>query len=150
MCLFSLGHVSPNTATALGRSNTDDYHLWDKYKVSASHLHTTLGVSPYRHGLAEPGSTFRLPLVSRMHNSNWNGQQLVPSEWVALSNTDQGLLEDSPFYYGHIWFSKSCSAESNDFFALGHYGQLIYVSKAKSISLMAKFVIRLRCFFPLP
>ena len=67
-----------------------------------------------------------------LKQGEWNGQQLVSSEWVAQATRDSGLLKDAPFYYGYMWWGKNCGGRA-DFFADGDYGQLIYVSPTKNL-----------------
>jgi CubicO group peptidase (beta-lactamase class C family) len=68
-----------------------------------------------------------------LNDGNWNGNQIVPEEWAAVSTQDNGLIKDAPIYYGYMWWGKRCAPESPDFFALGNYGQFVYVSPAKDL-----------------
>ena len=68
-----------------------------------------------------------------LNGGNWNGQQIVPSEWATVSTQDNGLIQDAPIYYGYMWWGKRCNPESHDFYALGNYGQFVYVSSAKNL-----------------
>jgi CubicO group peptidase (beta-lactamase class C family) len=68
-----------------------------------------------------------------LNGGNWNGAQIVPSEWVAVSTQDNGLIQERPLYYVYMWWGKPCSPDSHDFFALGNFGQFIYVSTAKNL-----------------
>ncbi len=67
-----------------------------------------------------------------LNQGEWNGQQLISPQWVAEATRDSGLLQDAPFYYGYMWWGKSCNGRA-DFFADGDHGQLIYVSQAKDL-----------------
>ncbi len=67
-----------------------------------------------------------------LKQGNWNGQQLIPRQWVAQATQDSGLLKDAPFYYGYMWWGKNCDGRA-DFFADGDHGQLIYVSQGKGL-----------------
>jgi CubicO group peptidase (beta-lactamase class C family) len=68
-----------------------------------------------------------------LNSGNWNGKQIVPTEWVAESTQDNGLLQGHPLYYGYMWWGKHCNPDSRDFFALGNFGQFIYVSTTKNL-----------------
>lgn len=68
-----------------------------------------------------------------LNEGNWNGQQILPSEWVSLSTQDHGLLEDAPYGYGYMWWVDPCHDQGKNFFALGNYGQFIYVSPEKNL-----------------
>lgn len=68
-----------------------------------------------------------------LHGGDWNGTQVVPSNWVAASLQDNGMIEDEQFYYGYMWWGERCNPESQDFFAQGNFGQYIYISPAKDM-----------------
>lgn len=68
-----------------------------------------------------------------LNGGNWNGRQVVPAEWVMNSTADNGLIQDAPIYYGYMWWGEKCNPESHDFFALGNFGQFVYVSTAKNL-----------------
>jgi len=57
----------------------------------------------------------------------------VPSDWVTISTQDNGLLLDRPLYYGYMWWGERCNPDSHDFFAIGNFGQFVYVSAAKDL-----------------
>ncbi|MCU0485311.1 MAG: beta-lactamase family protein [Anaerolineales bacterium] len=63
----------------------------------------------------------------------WDGAQIVPADWVAVSTRDNGLILDAPIYYGYMWWGEKCNPDSQDFFALGNFGQFIYISPAKNL-----------------
>lgn len=69
-----------------------------------------------------------------LNNGNWDGSQIVPSDWVAASTQDSHLFPSiAPVYYGYMWWGARCNPGSHDFFALGNHGQFIYVSPAKKL-----------------
>jgi CubicO group peptidase (beta-lactamase class C family) len=68
-----------------------------------------------------------------LNGGSWNGQQVVPAEWVAQSTGDNGLIQDAPIDYGYMWWGKKCSPDSRDFLAMGNFGQFIYISPAKNL-----------------
>jgi len=68
-----------------------------------------------------------------LNAGNWNGTQIVPSDWVRISTQNNGLLLDRPLYYGYMWWGERCNPDSHDFFAIGNFGQFVYVSTAKDL-----------------
>jgi len=68
-----------------------------------------------------------------LNGGKWNGKQIVPADWAAKSTRDNGLLLDPQLYYGYMWWGKRCDPNSHDFFALGDFGQFVYVSTAKNL-----------------
>ncbi len=65
-----------------------------------------------------------------LHNGSWNGEQLIPADWVAQStqiDTDDG----SVWNYQYQWWLVT--EDGGDFTALGHQGQFVYVNPAKNI-----------------
>jgi CubicO group peptidase (beta-lactamase class C family) len=64
-----------------------------------------------------------------LNDGNWNGVQIMPSEWVAESTSSNGLVP----YYGYFWWVPPCSADSREYMALGNHGQFIFVSPEKSL-----------------
>lgn len=64
-----------------------------------------------------------------MNNGNWNGQQLVPKQWVTQSLTTETSHGGVSYYKYQWWFPTSLG----DFTAQGFLGQYIYVNPAKKI-----------------
>jgi CubicO group peptidase (beta-lactamase class C family) len=64
-----------------------------------------------------------------LNEGNWNGAQIVPSEWVAESTSTNGLVP----HYGYFWWLPACSPGSHEFLALGDHGQLVFVSPGKNL-----------------
>jgi CubicO group peptidase (beta-lactamase class C family) len=68
-----------------------------------------------------------------LHNGNWNGEQIIPAQWVKDSVTPDAphLLpgpnpqSDSVFGYGYQWWIPE--QPQGDFMAIGIYNQFIYV-----------------------
>src|SRR5512139_3832944 len=51
-----------------------------------------------------------------LNNGNWNGNQIVPADWTAVSTQDNGLNpENDPVYYGYLWWGERCNPDSHDF-----------------------------------
>lgn len=69
-----------------------------------------------------------------LNGGEWNGKQIVPAEWVKQSTqSDLGRALDEKISYGYMWWEMTRSGEANDFFALGNFGQFIYVSPFKNL-----------------
>jgi len=68
-----------------------------------------------------------------LHGGNWNGEKIIPAEWVEESTTDNGMIQDASIFYGYMWWGKRCNTESNDFLATGYFGQYIYVSPSSNL-----------------
>lgn len=74
-----------------------------------------------------------------LHHGFWNGQQIVPRDWVEASLTPDAphlLPGDNPHSYwvlgyGYHWWLLDGS--DGDYLALGIYGQAIYVNPAANI-----------------
>jgi CubicO group peptidase (beta-lactamase class C family) len=64
-----------------------------------------------------------------LNGGNWNGQTIVPNEWVKLClkpNDEKGAAD----YYNRQWW---IGPKEGDFAAIGHLGQYIYVLPAKNL-----------------
>jgi len=76
-----------------------------------------------------------------LRGGRWNGQQVVPADWVAASTRpdpaltvgeyypDDFVFADGRGYYGYLWWGMR-RADGYDFAAVGNHGQLLYVSPA--------------------
>jgi len=82
-----------------------------------------------------------------LNNGNWNGEQVIPANWVADSTqVDQATLNDSYYanemgqilkndlqgYYKYMWYGFF-KGDGYDFAAEGDHGQFIYVSPDKKL-----------------
>jgi CubicO group peptidase (beta-lactamase class C family) len=83
-----------------------------------------------------------------LNGGQWNGKQVIPSEWVAdATQVDpalqragyypdemgQTLFNDLHGYYKYMWYGFFRGQDSHDFAAVGDHGQFIYVSPAKNL-----------------
>ncbi len=65
-----------------------------------------------------------------LHEGNWNGEQIIPSEWVKRSTTIQNDSRDSQGYpYAYQWRVL----KSGSYFAKGVLGQYIYINPTKKV-----------------
>jgi CubicO group peptidase (beta-lactamase class C family) len=73
--------------------------------------------------------------LAMVRGGAWQGQQIIPGDWVRASTTPHvsaadinGPLKDGPLDYGYLWWlpsQKRGSEWSRSFLAFGNYGQFI-------------------------
>ncbi|HSF82198.1 MAG TPA: serine hydrolase [Anaerolineales bacterium] len=75
-----------------------------------------------------------------LHSGNWNGEQVIPAEWVLASTREDPKVDRSEYYgdldvrepldgyYKYMWWGLPRRGGAYDFSALGNLGQFIYVS----------------------
>lgn len=83
-----------------------------------------------------------------LEDGNWNGIQVVSSEWVDESTGLDTATHNSNYYanefgqqiyaagggyYQYMWYGRLREGEQADFFAEGDHGQIIYVSPARRL-----------------
>ncbi len=70
-----------------------------------------------------------------LHQGNWNGQQIVPAAWIRAA-TSPASAHNRPgknkFGYGFQWWLAP-DARPGEFFAVGVYGQYIYINQPENI-----------------
>jgi len=83
-----------------------------------------------------------------LHNGNWNGVQVVPSEWVAeATQADTSvdyvnyyphdfIFKNGQGYYKYMWWGIQHDEQNYDFMALGNHGQIIYISPQKNLIIL--------------
>ena len=62
-----------------------------------------------------------------LHNGKWNGKRIVSEDWVRAA-TGAEVATDSAFYHGYRYFWWLDVNRPGRFYALGKYGQYIYVA----------------------
>ena len=62
-----------------------------------------------------------------LHNGEWNGRRIISEDWVRES-TGADPATDSAYYHGYRYFWWIDVERPGRFFALGKYGQYIYVA----------------------
>lgn len=134
-------YVSINThvlgmviTAATGRTITDymQEKLWtpmgmehDAYwLIDGSGMEMVLGgLNATLRDFAKIGSLF-------LHKGNWNGSQIVPTDWVRVSTTPDAphLMPggDGYFGYGYQWWIPP--GDEGEFMAMGVYNQNIYIN----------------------
>lgn len=67
-----------------------------------------------------------------MQGGEWNGEQIIPADWIALStaaSAPEPDLDKTNVDYGYQWWVPKGSKENgDDFFAVGIYEQYIYIN----------------------
>jgi CubicO group peptidase (beta-lactamase class C family) len=66
----------------------------------------------------------------------WNGQQIVPIDWVAASTEPSAPTATGAEQYGLQWWMAP-DAPEGEFYARGIYGQYIYVNRALNVVIAA-------------
>lgn len=66
----------------------------------------------------------------------WNGQQIVPVDWVAASTEPSAPTAPGAEQYGLQWWMAP-DAPAGEYYARGIYGQYIYVNRAKGVVIAA-------------
>ena len=67
-----------------------------------------------------------------LQNGRYNGQQIVPAEWVAASTAPSAPTAEGQIGYGYQWWLPA-DAQPGEFFAAGIYGQYIYVDQMRGV-----------------
>jgi CubicO group peptidase (beta-lactamase class C family) len=62
-----------------------------------------------------------------LHNGEWNGRRIVSKEWVRAA-TSAETATDPAYYYGYRFLWWRDVERPGRFYALGKYGQYIYVA----------------------
>jgi CubicO group peptidase (beta-lactamase class C family) len=62
-----------------------------------------------------------------LHNGEWNGRRIISEDWVRAS-TGADPATDSAYYHGYRYFWWLDVERPGRFYALGKYGQYIYVA----------------------
>lgn len=117
-------------------------------------VHLESGLNATALDLAKFGQLF-------LDRGNWQGEPVVPAEWVRSSNGPQGARRDpawfrfydgrgwgrvfatGKYFYKHLWWGYEAAADEYDFFAMGVLGQHIYVSPRRGV-----VIVRLSERFP--
>ena len=66
----------------------------------------------------------------------WNGQQIVPIDWVAASTEPSAPTAPGAEQYGLQWWMAP-DAPAGEFYGRGIYGQYIYINRAKGVVIAA-------------
>ncbi|MEP3441865.1 MAG: serine hydrolase [Sulfitobacter sp.] len=67
-----------------------------------------------------------------LQNGYYNGQQIVPANWVAASTVSSAPTAHDAIGYGYQWWVPQ-GAPEGEFMARGIYGQYIYINRARGV-----------------
>jgi CubicO group peptidase (beta-lactamase class C family) len=99
----------------------DPYYLTDGYGVAFVLGGLNLTTRDY----ARFGEMFR-------QDGMWNGQQIVPADWIAASTRPSAPTAPGKEQYGYQWWMAPDATEG-EYYARGIYGQYIYIDKARGV-----------------
>ena len=93
----------------------------------------TCGLDPQ--GYCDGGNGFQMSVLDMaklgqlfLQNGVWEGEQVVPADWVEEATTTQFKRNSGSADYGYQWWVRTFGAERYPaFFAQGHFGQYIFV-----------------------
>lgn len=99
----------------------DPYYLTDGYGVAFVLGGLNLTTRDY----ARFGEMFR-------QDGMWNGQQIVPADWVTASTRPSAPTAPGNEQYGYQWWMAP-DATKGEYYARGIYGQYIYIDTARGV-----------------
>ncbi|WP_421701632.1 serine hydrolase domain-containing protein [Aliiroseovarius sp.] len=67
-----------------------------------------------------------------LDGGRWNGQQIVPEDWVTASTTPSAPTAPGKLQYGYQWWVPK-DAREGEFFGIGVYGQYVYVDRPRGV-----------------
>lgn len=65
-------------------------------------------------------------------NGMWEGQQIVPADWIAQSTIPSAKTQPDEFGYGYQWWIP-VGSDAGQFLARGIYGQYIYIDQTRNV-----------------
>ncbi len=68
-----------------------------------------------------------------LQDGAWNGEQIVPADWVAASTLPSAKTKDGQIGYGYQWWVPVGAIPGEEFLGRGIYGQFIYINKPAGI-----------------
>lgn len=71
-----------------------------------------------------------------LQNGMFEGQQVVPADWIAASTVASAPTQPGSTGYGYQWWSPA-DAREGEFFARGVYGQYIYIDQPKGVVIIS-------------
>ncbi len=67
-----------------------------------------------------------------LQNGMYDGQQIVPADWVAASTVPSANTSEGALHYGYQWWMPKDPREG-EFFGIGVYGQYIYINRPAGV-----------------
>lgn len=74
---------------------------------------------------------------------NWQGQQIVPADWIDASTRPSANTAEGATGYGYQWWVPVGATPGEEFFARGIYGQYIYIDRARNVVIAVNSADRL-------
>lgn len=71
-----------------------------------------------------------------LQNGDYNGQQIVPADWIAASTVPSAPTEPGKIGYGYQWWIP-VGAHEGEFFGRGVYGQYLYIDQSRNVVIVA-------------
>lgn len=71
-----------------------------------------------------------------MNDGTWQGQQIVPADWLRASTVPSAPTRPGEQQYGYQWWMQP-DAPDGEFFARGIYGQYIYFDRNRDVVIAA-------------
>ncbi len=65
-------------------------------------------------------------------NGQWNGEQIVPADWIAESTAPSAKTDPGRIKYGYQWWIPA-DADPGVFMGRGIYGQYIYIDQGRDV-----------------
>jgi CubicO group peptidase (beta-lactamase class C family) len=78
-----------------------------------------------------------------LQDGQWNGQQVVPSDWIAQSTCASAKTAEGEIGYGYQWWVPVGAGKGCEFMARGIYGQYIYIDKPAGVVIVSTGADRL-------
>jgi len=69
-------------------------------------------------------------------DGQYNGQQVIPADWIAASTTPSAPTKPGKIGYGYQWWIP-VGAEAGEFMARGVYGQYIYIDQTRDVVIVS-------------
>lgn len=67
-----------------------------------------------------------------LQNGEWQGQQVVPADWIAASTRPSARTKPGHIGYGYQWWSP-VGARPGEFMGRGIYGQYLYIDQGSGV-----------------
>lgn len=116
--------VTGKTTYEFGKEN-----LFDKLDMDSVECSTD------SQGISDGGNGFAMNIYDMaklgelyLNNGIWEGEQIIPAQWVQESTTVQFDRQSGSADYGYQWWVRTFGNNNyHAYFAQGHYGQYIFV-----------------------
>ena len=73
---------------------------------------------------------------------HWQGRQIVPADWIAVSTIASAPTEPGNIRYGYQWWIPKAAADGV-FMARGIYGQYMYIDQPRDVLIVTTAADRL-------